>query len=486
MMRDLLRPLVALTAAAVLLTGCSGGDDKKSESPSGGDGNNSSPTPTAPELPSFDPPKAFAAVAALPYSRAGQTMEFNPGKAGMVGKTALYANKTGIAGRSIDGGVAWQVPAKEAESTTVIDYAQPMAVQLDGKEVIATVYVQSVEAGGTQKAHSQLSYQWIDPADGKLLAGVAIDLTPVIGPGSSGGRLSSTVYDAATGQIAAGVGVQSGEGTGKYNVVTGYADPAGKQGTVIPAITPAGVLDGTVVGAKGHGQEGGKEMSIVVADGPTAAIKKTIPVPTMNYLRPAAGGAKHAYLQGSGYVEDSEYDGHHIASMYAVDLASGTVTETKAPNSKNGIEYSCYADQVGAVVCNGADDITAADEILGFDDATGKKSWGYTSASANRVVPKVTAVYNGAVYGMADALPAVLDAKTGQDVPVPTATPGSTPTGDTGSTGDQGGWGDLSLMYGQAKSPEMVSKYGSTYLLNPGDKAPTDTERVLVVQKATS
>jgi hypothetical protein len=266
-------------------------------------------------------------------------------------------------------------------------------------------------------------------------------------------------------------------------MVTGYADPVSQKGTVIPAVKPAGVLNGTVVGMTGHGGEGVKDLSIVVADGPSATIKKTTPVPTMNYLSPLAGGGKHGYLQGSGYVQESATSGHDITSLYAVDLTSGAVIENKLAASESALNYTCLADHVGAVVCNGGKDSISSDEIIGFDDATGKKSWGYTSAAASRVVPKVTAVYNGAVYGMADTLPAVLDAKTGQDIPVPTATPNSTPT--PGSTPTDGS-GDLDLMYGQVKSPEMVSKYGGTYLLNPGDKAPRDTERVLVVQQATS
>jgi hypothetical protein len=47
-----------------------------------------------------------------------------------------------------------------------------------------------------------------------------------------------------------------------------------------------------------------------------------------------------------------------------------------------------------------------------------------------------------------------------------------------------GGWGDTSLIWGKPRSPQMVSKYGSTYLLDPGGKAPMGTEKIFVVQKA--
>jgi hypothetical protein len=128
--------------------------------------------------------------------------------------------------------------------------------------------------------------------------------------------------------------------------------------------------------------------------------------------------------------------------------------------------------------------------------------WGYSNTSASRVVPKITAVFHGMVYAQAEALPVIVDAATGKDVPTPTpadgATPGATPTdgatpsetapsdGTTPTTGsgNLGGWGDTSLLWGKPKSPAMVSQYGSVYLLDPGDKAPLGTETILVVQKA--
>jgi hypothetical protein len=142
--------------------------------------------------------------------------------------------------------------------------------------------------------------------------------------------------------------------------------------------------------------------------------------------------------------------------------------------------------------------------VTGFDDNTGKKTWELDNTSVSRVVPRVTAMYNGVVYGSARNKAVVLDAKTGQDLPVPSATPSdaSTPTeGESPSDGEsptdatspsdppsslpgRGEWGDTSLLYGDPRSPEMVSKYGSAYLQDPGDKAPMTTEKILVVQKA--
>jgi hypothetical protein len=512
----MLRPLVAVTAAAVLLTGCSGGDDKKSDS-SGGDGNNSAsaPTPTTPEVPSFDPPKAFAAVSALALPKNEATIGIDDGIAGMVGKAALYSNATGIVGHSIGDGTLWQVPATDVKTTKIIDIFKPVAVQLDGKEVIATGYVQGVEAGGTQKSHSQVAFQWIDPEDGKVVSNVTIDLTPVIGPGNDASRQISNAYDTSTGQVVVSVGVraQSISQPSKYESVAVYADPSTKKATVIPSVEAAGVLNGTVVGVTIDKAKGTKGLSMVVADGPSGAIKKRIPTPTMNYLyAEGTGGKTRAYISGRGYVQDGKYDSHYVNSMYAVDIASGAVVETKMANTPEGNGIECQSDHVTGLLCTWKDVTTGSEDVqqIGlFDEATGKKTWSYSAKSASRVVPKVTAFYNGYVYGDAESLPAVLDAKTGQDVPVPTATPtpgatptdggsptpgATTPTDDFGPTsgasggvsGEPGTWGDTSLLYGDVRSPVAVSKYGSTYLLSPGQKAPLTTENILVVQKATS
>ncbi len=54
-----------------------------------------------------------------------------------------------------------------------------MPVQLDGKDVVAIAYVQTVKGNGTQKAKGQVLFQWIDAADGKKVAEVTADLTPI-------------------------------------------------------------------------------------------------------------------------------------------------------------------------------------------------------------------------------------------------------------------------------------------------------------------
>jgi hypothetical protein len=502
----MLRPLITATAAVVLLAGCSGGgDDKSSDSSQDDGGQSASPTPIAPELASFDPPKAFAALSAIAEPRT-EDSTIGTAKAGMVGQTSLYANRTAITGRTLTG-QSWQVLAKEVQTTRTTGFTGPMAVQLDGKEVIATAYIQDVQGSGTQKSRGQVNFQWIDPAEGKVLTSVAVDLTPALGPGNGGGELLSQAYDAATGQVAVGLSVSSPDGSAKVEDLSVYADPKTKKGTAIPSVRAAGVLNGVVVGSKGKEGEGKQALSIASIDGATGTVKKNTPIGGLSYLSPVGTGGQRAYLQSSGYIQDAPAQGHFVSSLYAVDIATGAVVETKFANTDNrGAGYTCFSDHVSALVCNNRES-QGPKEILAFDEKTGKKLWGYTSDSANRVVPDVTTVYNGAVYGLAGEQPVVMDAKTGQDVPIPTPAPRATPSdGATPSEGgdpevspsdgnspsdgptlggkNMGGWGDTSLIWGKPQSPQMVSKYGSTYLLEPGGKAPMGTEKIFVVQKA--
>ncbi|GAB2557756.1 hypothetical protein [Kribbella endophytica] len=487
----MLRPLILATVAATLLAGCSGGDDKATDQPSSSDGSPSaSSTPAGPDLASFDPPKAFAPVSALAEGNTGESNLFNI-EAGMVGEASLYALRSGLTARTLSAN-SWEVPAATEPTTTTNDFIAPIAVQLNGKEVVATAYTQIVQGSGTQKSHGQVSFQWIDPSQGDVLVNVVADLSTLLGPGNSGKALYAPAYDVATGQIAIGVTVSSPDRSAKIWQFTVFADPVTKKASTIPGVRAAGVLNGTVVGLKGQGGEGVKDNAIVQVDAVSGTVKKTVPVPTMNYLNPAGSGGKHAYFSGTGYVQDTKYEHHYVNAYYAVDIATGEVVESKQPNSKDqGGGAGCFSDHVASVVCNAS--IGDQEGIVGFDDATGNIAWKYDE-SANRLVPTVTAIYNGLVYGSADEQAILLDAKTGQDVPKPSATPseGSTPGESTTPSdapssygnGNLGGWGDTTLLYGEPKSPAAVSKYGSVYLQDPGNKAPSNTEKVLVVQKA--
>jgi hypothetical protein len=504
----MLRPLAATaaaTAAVVLLAACGAKDDKKSDAKSEGGGASSASTPSAPAVASFDPPKALLPVSAFGVQRSDKDNEYSL-SAGMVGQTSLISGKSGITGRNIAAqGEPWTVPTTSVETTTTLGVSTPMPVQLDGKDVVAIAYVQTDKGNGTQKAKGLVLFRWIDATDGKVVAEVPVDLTPALGPGLGGDNVVSQAYDAATGQIAVGVGADGGAAAKKAGeIFTVYADPKTKKSSVIPKMAAAGVLNGVVAGAIGSNEEGAQDGTIAIADAAGGKITKQIPT-RQNYLKPAGAGVKRAYFYGNSYVVPHKYDGRFQNVLYSVDLVSGAMVQTPMMDSQTGgSSFNCLGDEANAVVCTDGADGGKANEIVGFDDTTGKKAWGYNDKSASRIVPAVTAAFHGIIYAQTEAQPVLMDAATGNDVPTSGSTPStsttpgstpsdggtptesSTPSQDPGSQSKDPGsanGSDFSLFNQKPQSPTAVTKYGAAYLQPSND---LDYQTVLIALKPTA
>jgi hypothetical protein len=495
----MLRPMVAtaaVTAAVVLLAGC-GGDDKKSDAKSAGGESSAPATPSAPPVASFDPPKGFAAVSAFGVPRSDKDNQYSL-TYGIVGQTTLVGGKFGITGRNIAAqGQPWTVPPAEAETTTITALTEPMPVQLDGKDVVAIAYVQSVTGSGTQKAKGQVLFQWIDAAEGKKVAEVAVDLTPLLGPGQTGDNIVSEAYDAATGQIV--VGVHPDKATAQSGAIFSvFADPKTQKPSLIPSFEPAGVLNGVVAGVNGGDASGRGAATILIADAATGKITKQFPTKQAS-LWSAGHGSKRAYVSGSTSGGDK-----YSNVVYSIDIATGAVVPIQAQVVDHQLKFRCLGDEANAVVC--AEGAGNSSEIIGIDDTTGKETWGYTDKAANRIVPDVTAAFHGVVYGQTEAQPVMLDAATGNDVPTSAQTPsdsispsdggspsesstpteGATPSQDPGSQATDPGsanGSDMSLYNDKQESPIAVTKYGGVYTQAAGDSS---FQTVLIALKPTA
>ncbi|MGW6201414.1 hypothetical protein ACWF0M_35070 [Kribbella sp. NPDC055110] len=498
----------AVTAALILVAGC-GGNDKKSESGSQNNGGTStnSPTPSAPAVPSFDPPKAFAAAAAYPVADYKGRDTYDEAKPGMVGQVALFANYRGITAHDVaDPSKAWEIKSTAAETTTVSDASAPVAVKVDGKDVALVAYAEADKGGGTQKPQGLVLIQWIDVATGQKLAEVSAPVSTVDGTGavaSGTPSLQNVEYDPETGQVAIGVTPIMGRLTGDVRTAAVYADPSTKKATVVPGVLPGAVHGGVVAVARDESKENANDAAVLLVDGASGKVTKQVPL-KQGSLTPLAGGAKHGFFFGTVYAEASMSE---VGSLYSVDLSTGAVVKSVpglAARDSGG--YDCQWDQASSVVCRERQP-TGPQEILGFDDETGKKAWGYTSESGGRVVPNVTAAFHGVVYVQTEKQAVLLDAKTGQDLPSGSAsgTPsasssdspssGDTPSdsespssGDTPSNGSSSGGGDMSLYNGTPSSPAAVSPYGGVYRQQPKGSGygSDDLQAVLVYLKPTA
>ena len=500
------------TAAAllILLAGCGGKDDDKGNGSSPGSGDKPADTPSAPAVASFDPPKAFSPLQAYGVLKAEGENTYTL-SAGMVGQTSLVSANSGLTGRDVAGlrdpWTALSTPTPDTIST--VDHTDPMPVQIDGKDAVAIAYIQNVKGNGTQKVHGQALVLWLDPTDGKKIAELTVDLSQTLGPGGGAKAFLSQSYDQATGQVALGLDADSAEADKRVgSAFTIYADPKTQKATVLPFFEAAGVLNGAVVGAKASNSEGAHDGTIVIADGASGKVGKQINT-KLNYLQSAGSGTKHAYLSGSSYVENSKSAIFTYTNiLYSVDIATGAVVQTKpALGTGNDYYFKCLGDQAAGVVCTTGEN-PGTDEIIGIDDNTGKKVWGYTKSSASRVVPYVTAAFHGVLYGVAGDQPVMMNLAGGQDIPrasSPTETPssGTTPTdGTTPTEGSNGtptdgspGGNDPVSAFGSSMSfydpklgppsPTAVTKYGGTYLQGAlGDDL--EREKILVVLKPTA
>ncbi|TDW81098.1 hypothetical protein EV647_7740 [Kribbella sp. VKM Ac-2566] len=504
----MLRPMVAttaVTAALILVAGC-GGNDKKSDSGSENKSGESttSATPSAPAAPSFDPPKAFTAAAAYPVIK-DKANPFSEAKAqtGMAGQVALIGRWTGLTGHDVaDPNKTWTVKSAEAETTKVSDATKPAAVKVDGKDVALVAYAESDKGSGTQKPTGLVVVHWVDVASGQKIAEVSAKVSTLEGTGDTAPgtpSIAGAAYDPETGQIAVGVSLSGS--VSKYQTV--YADPKTQKSTVVPGMNPAAVHDGVVAGSKGAADEGSADGTVLLVDGASGKVTKQVPLKQAS-LKPLATSAGHAYFYG--YKDSSYVSGTKGQALFVIDLSTGAVTQTvpAAPSDSN-VEVECLADQATSVVCTSRTVQGGAVEIVGFDDATGKKTWGYTNDSGGRVVPRVTAAFHGVVYAQTEAQPVLMDAKTGEDLPSASSSssPGSsetpssgdtptssdTPSGSDSPTGNESpGNGDMGLFDGKMLSPSAVSPYGGVYgqLPNGDGMSTVELESVFIFLKPTA
>ncbi|HEY3560021.1 MAG TPA: hypothetical protein VGL05_21280 [Kribbella sp.] len=502
----MLRPMVAttaVTAALILLAGCGG--DKKSDSGSdnNSDKSTTSATPSAPAVPSFDPPKAFTAAAAFPVEKVRTRELYDEATVGMVGPVALIGHYDGLIGNNIaDPSKSWTLKSTAADTTTVSDVTDPVGVKLDGKDVAIVAYAEADKGNGTQKPQGLVLIQWIDVDSGQKVAEISTPVSTVDGTGPTADgtpSLKDLRFDPENGQVAIGVSASGSK--------TVFADPKTKKATVIPGVLAAAVHGGVVAGTKASNNQSTADGTVVLADGASGKITKQIPLKLV-YLTGIAGGAKHAYFYGTVYKEDA-YGTSEVSSLYSVDLSTGAVVKsTPGLPARDAGGYSCVWDQVSSIVCRETQP-TGPKEILGFDDTTGKKAWGWNSVSGGRVVPDVTAAYHGVVYVQTEKQPVLLDGKTGQDLPSPTPsgapsesspsdgstpsdgdspTSGDTPSdSDTPSDGSTPGGSDMSQFNGTPVSPEAVSPYGGVYTQLPtGAGSSLEIETVAVYLKPTA
>ncbi|WP_433163468.1 hypothetical protein [Kribbella sp. CA-247076] len=283
------------------------------------------------------------------------------------------------------------------------------------------------------------------------------DLSTALGRGQRGNRVLRQVYDASTGQLAIGVSPGSDAAEARAGDFTVYVDPTTRKSSVIPFVVPGGVRNSVIAGV-------GPGNALVVVNGAKARITKRLPT-RVESVWPVGSGARHAVFQGSEIVRKPAYQ--YRDTLLSVDLVSGAVVPIVSPHI-GPWGFTCLGDRAGGIVCNGSEDLRMT-EILGIDDATGRKIWGFTEQQG--AVPRITAAFHGVVYAQNGAKPVLLDISTGKYLST------SAPSSALSSS--------LELFDNAVQSPTAVTPYGGVYLQPATGTASYDNEAILVALRPT-
>jgi hypothetical protein len=105
------------------------------------------------------------------------------------------------------------------------------------------------------------------------------------------------------------------------------------------------------------------------------------------------------------------FTGADYSSLKPVSEFSDPKTGKTAANAD--LVGGCVFDQLSTAVCTS--NAGAGQQVQAFDATTGHLLWQLPDSGSNRVAPRVTAVWHGAVYGTTSNGPVVLDAHSGAD-----------------------------------------------------------------------
>lgn len=392
----LLRVVTAVVAGGLLLAGCSDTKSGKPSGPTGGSGSSAPPpassgsgSPGGKLTQTFDPPLVFDKT---PVAE-------------------LSGNVLGTAGDSIH---SYYVSTLEGTTLYTVSADSVAAIDVATGQPKWTVHVD-----GTETVNSHAASPTV--ADGKVYAAFE---TTIPGKGTTPEQpaISVVVVDAATGQAAAPIQIPAPD-----------ADPAGAManrgptkvfgvsGSVVAVNRGAGTF-GVNIDTKSLAWQRKNFITRGVVDDVVIGVN-TKPVPDNGSdevlgLHIADGKQAWKAPEVEPGVETSPAGPHLVLvqtekTLDFLSAADGTL-RGKLPQLSGttllGGSWCSYDDR-SITVCKGTYGLVGIDP-----NAPGTKKWEIKDGGA-RVIPEVSVVFHGAIYGKTDNGPVVLDAVTGADKP---------------------------------------------------------------------
>ncbi|MFG2287509.1 PQQ-binding-like beta-propeller repeat protein [Streptomyces sp. NPDC048595] len=407
-MRSILKVSAALSAALVLMAGCSGtaerGADHQPKTP-----RSKKPAAGAPSGTSYDPPQKFAEQgAALPQAAAGDSISLGgtirkPPPLVLHGTRAYVAAADSL--QAVDTGTGKATSTVRPRHKSVADKdtapAAPVLTQ-DGRHVL-TPFLVEFPGKGTTPSRAGVELDAVDTTTGKASWTLDLDDLP-----SWAGQPATQVRVVGTTQRNAVISVTNGEHGATYAV-----DLAGGTSTWHnDKVAAAAVIGDTAV-------------AVTSKDG----VRQRVVGLDINQ------DGRQKWSKLDGYELTVRPAGPYLVAIIGIDYNSGDSigvllkpVGSKAADLAGDVSgLTCHYDDARITVCQ-----TEELRTLAFDAATGKELWSLPDKGGNRVAPTVTAAWHGVVYGTTSNGPVALDAKTGADRSV---SPGAAPVAVNEYTG---------------------------------------------------
>ncbi len=415
---------VLVTGASVLLAGslvACGGDEEPATVDSPGSSDSASPggsesagrTPSTSATP-HDPPKKFGTGTPMSM-KTPEPGAAIPGDAAfkdrvaIVGQIAVMIEDGYFVATDVTTGERrWQLPAVPAEQAQTIEVANNSGLttmKAGDRTLVVAAFSEQVKGSGTTLDHGQVSVQAIDPAEAKPAWKVDVDWSPygaettatppgvhqVVADNDSGlvavglGSRATLVVDANTQKLVWGMKSHTLMAFGQGVVALQTSNAIGKFGVI--------GLDAKTKQERWALRTWSKETTSLNEIGSTPSV---------------------VVLSQKEYKTDPK-TGNSVEprTRIVLSLASGKPVARFKGNDKMAdiVSQNCEYDGTSVLVCS-----YAANEIFAVDATTGQKLWGFDNTGSRRP-PAVTAALHGVIYTKAQNGPALLDAKTGQDVP---------------------------------------------------------------------
>jgi outer membrane protein assembly factor BamB len=398
--------LASVGVALSLLTACWGGGsgedggDEQDGTPSG------APSSAALAAKVYDPPVKFEKSADATFA-AG--VSDGRSSVRLDGTTAYAGSHDALRAVSVlDGETRWTLkpqgrPSEDTDSGT--DHVfRPAFGQIDGQRAVLAAFAVTVPGSGTTPDRPRVE-----------LTAAAVD---------SGKRLWSVTVDRPEGQEEGDpylVGIDGTSAALRFGDDTDAVSLGFDLGTRKVTWTAKGFAADFVDGGVAVGRGDRSVYGLSLRDGKKAwTYMDRLNEAT---LTPVGGGLFTAVVRAP-YEDESR-----IAAL----LASSTGKPPIALGARtlgDPTDLSCSYDERITIVCTVTKDFDQ--RLIAIDTKTRKVLWTISGDDKTRLMPDVSAVWHGAIYGSTENGPVVLDARTGEDK---STTPGLTPFAVNGYVG---------------------------------------------------